>query len=76
MPLETISPDSDLEGADWIKAGPDAWDLPPYKSTEFMASHPDLESFRQTPVYKAAVAHGLIMDDEWMADHVSEHVPD
>jgi hypothetical protein len=68
--LEIISPDETTEGADWTKT---SWDLPPYKSPEFMAAFPDLEAFRKKPAYAAAVAAGLIMDDEWMGDHVQEH---
>lgn len=68
MTLETISLDEDLHNADWTKA---SWDLPPYKSAAFMAGHPDLDKFRNTPVYKHAVAAGLIMDDGWVDDHVA-----
>jgi hypothetical protein len=67
---ETVSIDADLASADWTKQ---SWDLPPYKSPEFMALFPDLASFRKSPVYNHAVAAGLIMDDEWMADHVEPH---
>ena len=71
--MDTIFPDADIDDADWTKT---TWDLPPYKSPEFMALEPDLDAFRQRPVYKAAVAAGLIMDDEWMDDHVKEHNPE
>lgn len=71
--IPTISIDAELENADWTKQ---SWDLPPYKSPEFMLHHPDLEAFRKTPVYNHAVAAGLIMDDEWMADHVEPHQPE
>lgn len=64
---ELISIDADIANADWTKQ---SWDLPPYKSPEFMALVPDLDQFRKTPAYNHAVESGLIMDDEWMADHV------
>ena len=51
------------ENADWIKKG--SWDLPPYKSKEFMETCGDLESFKKTPTYKWAVERGDIVDDEW-----------
>jgi len=73
---EVISLDADLENADWTKR---AWDLPPYKSPEFLdaiGGPENLPAFRKLPVYNAAVAAGLIMDDEWLADHVSEHKPE
>lgn len=56
-------PDADIESADWTKQ---SWDLPPYKSPEFLIVVPDLEAFRKLPVYKHAVQNGLIMDDEWV----------
>lgn len=44
--------DADPRNADWPKR---SWDLPPYKSEEFMeymrATGRTLEQFRQTPVY-------------------------
>ena len=52
-----------LENADWIKKG--SWDLPPYKSKEFMATCGDLESFKITLTYQWAVERGDIVDDEW-----------
>ena len=63
--------DADIENADWTKS---TWDLPPYKSAEFFSIFPveRLENFRQLPVYKAAVAAGLILDDEWLADYIQE----
>ena len=54
--------DASPENQDWIKQG---WDLPPYKSEEFLRSFPDLEKFRKLPVYKFAVENGLIKNDEW-----------
>lgn len=66
--METVEPDADLVNADWTKT---AWDLPPYKSAEFYATvTEDLDSFRKLPVYAAAVASGLIYDDEWVADWI------
>eukprot|EP01136_Pigoraptor_vietnamica_P045736 Opistho-1_new@24067 len=62
--MQTISIDADPDSADWTKQ---SWDLPPYKSPEFMAVNPDLATFRQLPVYKHAVTKGLIVDDEWVA---------
>lgn len=62
--------DATAEDADWIKGG--TWDLPPYKSDDFnMVFGPDrLPWFRTTVCYKAAVARGQIVDDEWVADYV------
>ncbi len=57
-----INIDASPENQDWIKQG---WDLPPYKSEEFLRSFPDLEKFRKLPVYKFAVENGLIKNDEW-----------
>lgn len=67
--LETISPDADLNNADWTRQ---RWDLPAYKSPEFfqVVSPDDLDAFRKRPVYKHAVAKGLIIDDEWTLDHI------
>lgn len=70
--LETVSIDGDLGDADWTKQ---TWDLPPYKSPEFMAQiggPSQLDAFRKLPVYQAAVDAGLIMDDEWLDDHIQE----
>ncbi|WP_421882727.1 DUF7669 domain-containing protein [Methylibium sp.] len=61
--MQTISIDADPESADWTKQ---SWDLPPYKSPEFMAVVSDLDMFRQLAVFKHAVAKGLIVDDEWV----------
>ncbi len=66
----TVSIDADLANSDWTKQ---SWDLPPYKSPEFMALFHDLDAFRKSPVYNHAVEAGLIFDDEWMADHVTPH---
>ena len=67
--LEVVSIDADLHNADWTKQ---SWDLPPYRSPEFMQQFPDLEAFRKRPIYQHAVDQGLIMDDEWMEDHITE----
>lgn len=64
---EVISLDGKLSDSDWTKQ---AWDLPPYRSPEFMELFPDLDAFRKLPVYKHAVAAGLIHDDEWVADYI------
>lgn len=63
--------DADLINADWTKQ---AWDFPPYKSPEFFALVPadELDGFRKLPVYAAAVAQGLIYDDEWVAEFTKE----
>ena len=66
--LRVISLDVDPESADWTKQ---SWDLPPYKSAEFLATFPDLDGFRNLPVYTHAVAKGLIVDDEWVGDAVA-----
>lgn len=68
-----FTPDDTIEGADWIKNRKGGWDLPPYGSPEFLeliGGPQYLESFKQTPAYKAACANGLINDDEWVADWV------
>jgi hypothetical protein len=55
--------DEDIENADWTKQ---SWDLPPYKSKQFMELlQVDLDHFRTLPVYKNAVARGAIKDDAW-----------
>ncbi len=61
-----VSPDADIESADWTKK---SWDLPPYKSQEFNQQISDLDSFRTLPVYSHAVCAGRILDDEWVADY-------
>lgn len=76
MPLEVVSPDATPEGADWTKT---KWDLPPYRSKEFNELVPDIEAFKQSVVYKDAVAKGLIVGDEWAADddkHPEEQLAD
>ena len=64
-----IYPDADPMNADWTKR---TWDLPPYKSKEFMRSLQSwgttLEEFRKLPVYVFAVRKGVIVDDEWVGD--------
>lgn len=67
-----FEPDNTIEGADWIKQG--VWDLPNYGTPEFfdaIGGEGNLESFKQTPTYKAAIANGLIHDDEWVADYTA-----
>lgn len=63
--LNDLDIDADLDHADWTKT---AWDLPPYKSPEFMdlPVAADLDHFRTLPVYRHAVDSGLIVDDEWV----------
>ena len=63
--LPVVNLDADSESADWTKQ---SWDLPPYRSAEFMSLFPDLDAFRKLPVYQYAVESGLILDDEWLAD--------
>lgn len=70
---DVVSLDADLANSDWSKQ---AWDLPPYRSPEFDAMFPDLEAFKRLPVYKAACDAGLIIDDEWAADHIEPHQPE
>ena len=60
-----LKPDAELKNADWPKR---TWDLPPYKSAEFMSGCIDLEAFRKLPVYKHAVRNGLIVNDEWVGE--------
>jgi SPP1 gp7 family putative phage head morphogenesis protein len=57
--------DDTLENADWLKQ---SWDLPPYKSPEFLSIFPDLDAFRRLPVYQHAVASGLIANDTWAGE--------
>jgi len=61
--MRTVLPDATPENADWTKK---SWDLPPYKSAEFMALVPDLEAFKNLLVYRWACEAGLICDDEWV----------
>lgn len=60
--MKTFYPDASLENSDWTKK---SWDLPDYKSVEFMKAFPDLDAFRKLPIYKWAEDKGLIFDDEW-----------
>lgn len=64
-----INIDSDPMNADWPKR---TWDLPPYKSEEFMrflqSSGTTLEEFRKLPVYVFAVQRGVIVDGEWVGN--------
>jgi len=65
----TINLDAIFQNADWTKR---TWDLPPYKSREFM-DHLNfckmtLDQFRDLPVYKFAVEKGRIVNDEWNED--------
>ena len=55
--------DAEQRNQDWTKK---TWDLPPYKSPEFMKLFPDLEGFRLLPIYQWAMNAGLIKDDEWV----------
>lgn len=73
MPVDM---DANLEDADWTKQ---SWDLADYKSSEFftqIGGYDQLESFRKLPVYKHAVAAGLIVDDEWLGDYVDSESSD
>lgn len=70
--MDHLVVDSDLENADWTKQ---SWDLPPYKSDEFNAMVPDLESFKKSPVYAAAVKKGLIVNDKWVGPATSDSRP-
>jgi hypothetical protein len=60
---QTIDVDADQADADWTKT---AWDLPPYKSPEFMRLVRNLAHFKTLPVYRHAVKAGLIADDLWV----------
>lgn len=62
-------PDAVLADADWCKQ---SWDLPPYKSPEFLEAFPDLAAFRKLPVYAHAVANGLIGGDEWIGPRIDK----
>ncbi len=60
-------------GADWIKKGPQAWDLPAYKSREFfqaIGGIDQLEAFKTSVAYRAAIDNHLIHDDEWVGDYL------
>jgi hypothetical protein len=63
----TLRPDKNLKSADWTKK---SWDLPPYKSDEFLevllSQGITLETFKKLPVYKEAVRAGLIKKDKWI----------
>ena len=61
--IEMINIDEMPENQDWVKQ---TWDLPPYKSEEFLREINDLVAFRKLPVYKFAVQIGLIKDDRWV----------
>lgn len=67
--MQVMSPDATTESADWTKQ---SWDLPPYMSPEFLEQVHDLDAFRRSPAYVAAVEKGLIKDDEWVADYVKD----
>lgn len=69
MARKLVTPDADIANADWTKG---TWDLPPYMSKEFLELVPDVEAFKQSQTYKLAVERGLIMDDEWVGDHVEQ----
>lgn len=61
---ETIMrPDEAVDNADWTKQ---IWDLPKYKSKEFMSwlkrSGMTLKQFRRLPVYKFNLANGTIRE--------------
>lgn len=60
-----LNVDEDPMNQDWTKQ---TWDLPPYKSEEFLKIVPlhKLKEFRKLPVYKLAVKRGLIKDDKWV----------
>jgi hypothetical protein len=64
-----INIDEDLFNSDWLRS---KWNLPPYKSKEFMnrlnRTKESLDQFRQLPVYKWAVINGLIKNDEWVGN--------
>lgn len=67
--LDVLNIDEDLTNSDWTKR---TWDLPPYKSNEFMtylqSVGTSLDQFKELPVYKNAVARGLIRNDEWVGE--------
>lgn len=66
--VTTFSPDADPGNAAWAKRN---WNLPPYKSDEFMAVlnswGMDIDQFRESPTYRFAVQKGLIKGDRWVA---------
>lgn len=64
--MSTLYPDAKTSNADWLKR---TWDLPPYKSKEFMSllkkMDMTLEHFRTLPVYLHATEKKLIVKDNW-----------
>jgi hypothetical protein len=68
MARKQVNLDDSSENADWTKQ---SWDLPPYMSPGFLAIVPDVEAFKKSQTYKNAERAGLILDDEWVDDHVS-----
>ena len=63
---QVFEPDTGLGSTDWTKQ---SWDLPPYKSREFLDQFADLTLFRTSPVYRYAVDSGRILADEWVAEY-------
>ena len=63
-----ICPDANVQNADWTKQ---SWDLPPYKSPEFLGLLErlgmTLEQFKELPVYHHAVRTGKIVNDIWVS---------
>ncbi|MHB9134609.1 MAG: hypothetical protein ACYDBB_26345 [Armatimonadota bacterium] len=68
-----VALDQDIRNADWTKR---SWDLPPYKSPEFLEcfghDEASLAAFRKLPVYCFAVERGLIVNDEWVGEEGRE----
>ncbi len=60
---DVLEVDGTLLNADWTKT---TWDLPPYKSPEFMVLVNDLDAIKKLPVYLHAVRTGVIVNDEWV----------
>ena len=60
---EILNIDAILDNADWTKQ---SWDLPEYKSKEFMDwlkfSGMTLAQFKKLPVYKLNIANGNIKE--------------
>lgn len=73
---DMINIDADINNADWTKR---TWDLPAYKSKEFMdflkGTGSTLEEFRLLPVYRHAVKNGLIVNDCWIGREQKENNP-
>ena len=69
--MNPISLDADPRNANRSK---ETWDLPPYKSPEFLRwlrrASMSLGEFKKLTIYLNAVEKGLIEDDTWIVQRV------